>query len=139
MILKDNLYKIDSLLKTVIKGDGQEDSNTIRGEGQLLLDSEHFIYKAHFPNEPVTPGVCLLQIAKELTEELLGKRLYISSVKNVKFLSVVSPVKTPMVTYKIEVKDATAEPSGTIYKVRCEVSAGEQLLAKISMTLNIKD
>ena len=43
------------------------------GEGRcdftIELNPQHFIYKAHFPGEPITPGVCIMQIAKELLEE----------------------------------------------------------------------
>jgi 3-hydroxyacyl-[acyl-carrier-protein] dehydratase len=33
----------------------------------VRLNANHFIYAAHFPENPVTPGVCITQIAKELT------------------------------------------------------------------------
>ena len=29
----------------------------------LTLNAEHPIFKGHFPNNPVTPGVCMMQIA----------------------------------------------------------------------------
>ena len=32
------------------------------------------IYQAHFPGEPITPGVCIVQMAKELIEELLTEQ-----------------------------------------------------------------
>ena len=35
-------------------------------EFDISLFPEHFIYKAHFPGEPITPGVCIIQIATEL-------------------------------------------------------------------------
>ena len=34
----------------------------------IHLDASHFIYQAHFPGDPITPGVCIIQIAKELLE-----------------------------------------------------------------------
>ena len=46
MKLRDSLYTIVS----EFKGDGRHDFN-------IKLDPEHFIYKAHFPGEPITPGV----------------------------------------------------------------------------------
>ena len=33
----------------------------------LTLNAEHPIFKGHFPNNPVTPGVCMMQIVKNLT------------------------------------------------------------------------
>ena len=36
----------------------------------VILNPDHLIYKAHFPGQPVTPGVCILQMIQEkkLTE-----------------------------------------------------------------------
>lgn len=90
MILKNELYKIKE--KTI---DGSETVYDIE------LNPEHFIYKAHFPGEPITPGVCIIQIAKELLEELLGEQLNTTTVKNVKFLSVITPQQSVAVNFRI--------------------------------------
>ena len=91
MILKNSLYTIAD--------------KKMEGSGifyQILLDKNHFIYKAHFPNEPITPGVCIIQIAKELLEDYLHEEYEISHVKNIKFLSVLSPLSTPSVAYAFD-------------------------------------
>lgn len=67
----------------------------------IKLNPQHFIFKAHFPGEPVTPGVCLVQMAKELVETWTNRPLSITYVKNVKFLAVVSPVSTPEFDFQI--------------------------------------
>ena len=38
----------------------------------LTLNAEHPIFKGHFPNNPVTPGVCMMQIVKNLTVQITG-------------------------------------------------------------------
>lgn len=98
----------------------------------IHLDASHFIYQAHFPDEPITPGVCIIQIAKELLEEHLGIGLEIQKVKNVKFLNVISPLATPNVTYVFE--KIMPDDSEKTYKVMTQVSSGETLLAKLSFT-----
>ena len=35
---------------------------------RVALNPDHYIYSVHFPGNPVTPGVCLLQMAAELLE-----------------------------------------------------------------------
>ena len=50
------------------------------------LNADSAIFRAHFPEFPITPGVCILQIALELLETITGRQLEISEVKNVKFL-----------------------------------------------------
>ena len=122
MKLKDSLYSITC--------------QTTEGTHQqydILLNKEHFIYKAHFPDEPVTPGVCILQIGKELVEDILQRRLEIKQIKNVKFLSVISPETTPQITYHIECGATSDEREA--WNVKILVVCGETPLAKISMTL----
>ena len=63
----------------------------------IKLDAEHFIYKAHFPGEPITPGVCIMQIAHELLECHMNQQLVIDCVKNIKFLRIITPTATPVV------------------------------------------
>ena len=51
---------------------------------QILLNKDHDIFKGHFPGNPVTPGVCMMQIVKELTEECIGMKVLLKSASNVK-------------------------------------------------------
>ena len=60
----------------------------------LLFNALHSIYAAHFPGNPVTPGACIIQIIKELAEDLYQKEMRIISVKNTKFLNVINPLET---------------------------------------------
>ena len=65
MILLDSLYRI--------LPEAQEPM-TLPEEGtavyDVLLDGEHGIYAAHFPGNPITPGVCkFLQLEKKLLEQ----------------------------------------------------------------------
>lgn len=118
MTLKDSLYHI---------------TQKTEQRYEVLLDEKHFIYQAHFPGEPVTPGVCIIQIAKELLEDHLQHDFVIRQVKNVKFLSVISPIKTPRVTYTFD-KFSVAEETGEC-KAQIMVTAEEKVLAKLSMTV----
>ena len=65
------------------------------------MNAGHFIYAAHFPGEPITPGVCILQIAHELLQLALKKPLKIICVKNVKFMKLVSPDQIREIHYSI--------------------------------------
>lgn len=119
MILKNSLYTIKSA-----KVFGAEASYDIE------LNAGHFIYQAHFPGEPITPGVCIVQIAMELLEEVVGKRLQLAKVKNVKFLSVVTPTQSTAVTFQL-VKIVENEAEGTV-KAQAVVTSEGEVKAKLS-------
>lgn len=121
MKLLNSLYTITSK---------EESATAVRYD--IRLDASHVIYQAHFPGEPITPGVCIIQIAKELLEEHVGRSLAIEKVKNVKFLSVISPVTTPDVTCILE-KIVTSESDDSC-RVQVQIMAGEQAMAKLSFT-----
>lgn len=55
------------------------------------LNAGHEIYRAHFPGSPITPGVCIIQMAVEIFEELSGRKLQITEIRDAKFLSPVVP------------------------------------------------
>ena len=67
----------------------------------VRLNPEHFIYRAHFPGEPITPGVCILQTAVELLSLATDRKLSLASADNVKFLNVISPLESPSVRFSI--------------------------------------
>ena len=70
---------------------------------QVKFNPEHRIYKAHFPGNPITPGVCLMQMGEEMLEQKYGKQLQLSVVKTIRFKKIVGPNDTPIFTFMKEV------------------------------------
>ncbi|MBO5721231.1 MAG: beta-hydroxyacyl-ACP dehydratase [Bacteroidales bacterium] len=60
---------------------------------KITLNKEHFIYKAHFPENPITPGVCIMQIVQEILEKKVNSRLSLKTLHNIKYLSIISPIE----------------------------------------------
>ena len=83
MKLNGDLFRIESTMEGL--PEGQSGFN-------IVLNPDHLIYKAHFPGQPVTPGVCILQMLQELLSVQIGKQLFIKNIKNAKFISMMSPV-----------------------------------------------
>ena len=83
MRLNGDLFRIESRMEGLPQG--QSGFN-------IILNPDHLIYKAHFPGQPVTPGVCILQMLQELLSIEEGKQLFIKNIKNAKFISMMSPV-----------------------------------------------
>jgi 3-hydroxyacyl-[acyl-carrier-protein] dehydratase len=59
----------------------------------LKINPEHEIFQGHFPGQPVVPGVCMMQIVKELLETVTGRSLRLHTGLDLKFLSVIDPGK----------------------------------------------
>lgn len=83
----------------------------------LQLNAAHKIFEGHFPGQPVLPGVCMLQIIKELTEKATGKKLFLTEAAQCKFLSMADPVKTPSLIAAVHYRQtdaATITINGTL-------------------------
>lgn len=94
MLLK-NFYKVESL-KNIDEG---------KYSAVVMLNKEHDIFKGHFPGNPVTPGVCMMQIVKELAEEITSVPLMLVQAVNVKFMVIINPEKNPELRLDLEVTD----------------------------------
>ncbi|AMR34263.1 hypothetical protein A0256_23825 [Mucilaginibacter sp. PAMC 26640] len=67
----------------------------------IELNPAHPIFNGHFPGQPVLPGVCMLQIIKELLEVSLGKPTRMRKASELKFLSLISPEETDVLQAQI--------------------------------------
>lgn len=74
-------------------------------ECHIFLNKEHSIFKGHFPNNPVTPGVCMLQIIKNITENITQKKLFLSKTSNVKFMALINPEANPELVLTLNIKE----------------------------------
>ena len=80
MILQGDFYTINNL---------QVVGTTVNAE--LVLNAGHSIYEGHFPGQPVTPGVCMMQMIKELIETVLKINTKLNRVNEMKFLRMIIP------------------------------------------------
>ena len=101
----------------------------------IRLNPEHFIYKAHFPGEPITPGVCIMQISKELLEKSTGLPIEMDYVKNIKFLRVISP--SEILTLDCSLSKVSREDSHV--KAQAVISADGEICAKLSICCKVLD
>lgn len=121
MKLLDSLY-------TIVSDNPVENGH----EFDLRLNPEHFIYQAHFPGEPITPGVCIMQIAVELFEVAIKTPIALECVKNIKFLRIISPDEVTEVKYSLQ---KISKEDGSL-KVQVTVSANGDIYAKLSLVCN---
>ncbi|MDR1878450.1 MAG: hypothetical protein LBQ64_02675 [Bacteroidales bacterium] len=98
----------------------------------LRLNGEHAIYAAHFPNNPITPGVCLIQIAKELFSFLRQTDCQIRKVKTAKFSHPLIPTVHAAVKYSLTWEETVDRKS---YQVQVKIYAEDIVFARINMEL----
>lgn len=114
MILKDSMFTVTG---------GTPDKVMVK------LNADHTIYRAHFPGNPITPGVCIVQMIGELLGDRCGRRLSLTQIVNLKFVAPISPVEVP----DIEINFQSVDDNGTECKAKGTIMAGGALLTKFSI------
>ena len=120
-MLIEGLYKITANEKTA-----EGISATVH------LNKDHAIFKGHFPGNPVMPGVCMIQIIKELTEEATGKSLFLTVSSNIKFMAIINPEKNPDLQLVIDIAEENDE-----VKVKNTTTFDETVALKLNATFKI--
>lgn len=69
---------------------------------ELLINSNHKIFEGHFPNQPVVPGVCMMQMIKEILELIIGKETNLLQAADMKFLAVINPQENNLIHASIK-------------------------------------
>ena len=116
MILQNNLYQIVSM----------QDMDNGQHLVNISLARESEIFKAHFPNLPILPGACLVQISKEFIENRLQQKMQITQFKNLKFLKTINPDEFSEITISFSYKKSEEN-----YATSITYSKNEHLFCKL--------
>lgn len=95
----------------------------------IQLNKDHDIFKGHFPGNPVMPGVCMIQIIKELTEKATAKKLFLSVSSNIKFMALINPEVNAVLKLSISVSE-----EGELIKIKNTSSFEDTVALKLSAT-----
>ncbi len=117
----NNLYIIQSLT---------ESGNQIQAFVELQTD--HAIFKGHFPGHPVLPGVCMMQMITEITSEYLKKPFRITGAPVIKFLRMIDPRRNPLIHLDIKYD---SNPPKTV--VSGKISFETEIFMKFQMELSM--
>ena len=98
---------------------------------RIAINKAHPIFKGHFPGQPVVPGVCMIQMVKEILESHLSIKLLLTSAANIKFLSVINPE----INSELNIEISYTSPSH-IYNVDARLYRGEVTFFKIQGNLS---
>lgn len=117
MVLKD-FYKVLSEEKTA------DDKYNFR----ILVNADHEVFKGHFPGNPIMPGVCMIQIIKELTEWVTKSSLMIQTLTNVKFMALINPETNPELRLQLDITTT----DGDLVKVKNTTYFNDTVALKLS-------
>lgn len=120
-MLIEGLYTVESF---------EKEEQTVKAT--VKLNAAHKVFKGHFPGNPVMPGVCMIQIIKELTEQATGRTLFLSVASNVKFMAIINPEKNDTIQLTLTVIE-----EGDTVKVKNTTTFDDTLALKLSATFTV--
>ncbi len=83
-----------------VKGINREGINKINV--LIEFNAIHDIFKGHFPENPILPGVCCIQIIKEILALELHNEIILTRASSIKYLSFINPNVHGSVNFAIE-------------------------------------
>ena len=89
-MLIENYYKINNIIA------GTEKTLFI-----ISLKPDCNVYKGHFPENPISPGVCNIQMIKECAESIAGKHLFMNNLQHCRLTTLITPLVYPQVEVTI--------------------------------------
>lgn len=96
-------------MKTLLNDYYRIDSQTAVGNEILFrvtLLPEYCAYAGHFPGNPVSPGVCNIQMVKECAVQLTGQPLFLCYISHCRWSAVITPQTTPHLQIRMQLSEA---------------------------------
>jgi 3-hydroxyacyl-[acyl-carrier-protein] dehydratase len=98
-MLLDSFFTIDKITS--------QDEKTLV---EVSINKEHSVFEGHFPGNPVVPGVFLIQIIREVIEELQHKKFKIEKADEIKFMNMVIPQNSSHLILEIQQRAKSENP-----------------------------
>lgn len=119
-MLENKFYKI-------INSSNNADNHVF--EVELLQDCD--VYVGHFPGEAIAPGVCNIQMIKECAEKVVGHKLLMHNLQQVRLTTLVKPD----VHTRCEVNLQLQELTDSQYKLRATIGRGDDVYLDLKAEL----
>ena len=111
----------------------------------VVLNATHPIFMGHFPDQPVVPGACQLQMVQELLSHALGGEYRLLQADQLKFLTPIDPRQHPRIEATLRYAPTgprtgpadnaqTGSALGDALQVTATLSAGETIFLKFTGT-----
>lgn len=93
---KESLYNIISL---------EINTDKTIAKSVFTLNPHNDIFKGHFPGNPVLPGVCVIQIIKDIVSQISGCDIMLSEANTIKFQNPVIPEENAEITADFKIRN----------------------------------
>lgn len=95
---------------------------------RLNINAKHAVFKGHFPQQPVLPGVVQIGMIKTVLNKQFARNYQLESIKNAKYLAMVIPDENRNLV--LEVKYSEIEENAL--RVKAVLTAEERVFLKFS-------
>ena len=117
---------------------------------RIAIEEDCEILKVHFPSQPIIPGSCILDIAKELIEDFQNQEMILREVNNIRFRTLLSPATDPVIDFYFEKEELPVDEDlnesmiDSFYRVflvlrRKDTLLEEGMLAEMHLVLESRD
>ncbi|HOZ51631.1 MAG TPA: hypothetical protein PLU17_07235 [Chitinophagaceae bacterium] len=91
-MLLNNFFYIDQVIA---------DESSIKAD--IRVNRNHPILVGHFPEQPIVPGVCMLEMLKEVIQFNYNKKYQLESASMIKFLTMFAPPQFTSASFNIQI------------------------------------
>jgi 3-hydroxyacyl-[acyl-carrier-protein] dehydratase len=105
-MLLNNFFKINTM---------EISADKISADVQVILNPKHSIYEGHFPGNPIVPGVCMIQMTKEILSEILKQDFLLVKSSAIKLNNLINPMNNQIINFDFKIKYIDEK----IVSVRC--------------------
>ncbi|MBP1645560.1 MAG: 3-hydroxyacyl-ACP dehydratase [Bacteroidetes bacterium] len=119
-MLRDNFYSINNV----------EIKDRLNIKYTISFNDKHEVFLSHFPNNPIVPGACIIEIIRELISKAFNTSLNINFIKSVKFLNIIIPNSNQEIIFDISLSE-----NNNNYLVNVSIYSSEVVYSKINLQL----
>lgn len=91
----------------------------------LDIDADHEIFKGHFPERAILPGVVMAEILRRAVSYVSNQELRLKSAHSMKFLKMIEPSVTPSLVLQFSITE-----DGEYYKTNASLGTLEEAFFK---------
>ena len=84
----------------------------------IRFDVSHPIFAGHFPEHPIVPGACLVQIAEEFAALSCGHPMRFTALRNLRFSQPITPDQEVTITIK-QIEENTFSFQFSVFNTVC--------------------